>query len=239
MDNIVGRLQSLFPLHQFDVVIGSLLGDARLECRSIGTRFPITARFRVHHGHKQKDYVFWKYQILKNLVLKGPREISWDNQKRNLHEISWYFHTKSLREFGILHSYFYKNGVKILPETIFELLTPQMIAVWFMDDGSNNGGSLTLNTHGFLKREQNRIVTYFKTKYAINTKIIKDRNKWKIAIGAYDCNKFISIIKDFIAPSMIYKITSSRNDFAFYTQECPLKSDANTSVPSLGDLEKV
>ncbi|MFA6552227.1 MAG: LAGLIDADG endonuclease [Candidatus Paceibacterota bacterium] len=219
MDNIVGRLHSLFPSHQFDVIIGSLLGDARLECRSMGKRSLITARFRVHHGHKQKNYVFWKYQILKNLVLKEPREISWDNPKRNLHEVSWYFHTKSLKEFGILHSYFYKNGVKILPETIFELLTPQMIAVWFMDDGSNNGGSLTLNTHGFSKKEQERIVKYFEAKYAIKAKIVKDRNKWKIAIGSYDYNKFISIIKNFVAPSMIYKIVSPRNDFALYAQE--------------------
>ena len=34
LGNIVGRLQSAFPSHQLDVIIGSLLGDARLECRS-------------------------------------------------------------------------------------------------------------------------------------------------------------------------------------------------------------
>lgn len=67
----MGRLQSLFPTHQFDVIIGSLLGDARLECRSIGLRSPVTARLRVHHGEKQKDYVFWKYEVLKSLVIRG------------------------------------------------------------------------------------------------------------------------------------------------------------------------
>jgi len=70
MGNTVGRLQSLFSSHQFDVIIGSLLGDARLECRSIGKRSPIAARFRVHQGEKQKEYVFWKYEILQNLVSK-------------------------------------------------------------------------------------------------------------------------------------------------------------------------
>lgn len=231
MDNIVGRLQSLFPAHQLDVIIGSLLGDARLECRSTGKRFPVTARFRVHHGDKQKDYVFWKYQILKDLVLKEPRQISWDNPKRNLHEVSRYFHTKSLREFGILHRYFYKDGVKILPESIFELLTPQMIAVWFMDDGSHNGGNLTLNTHGFLKKEQEKMIEYFRNKYALNAKIVKDRSKWKIAIGSYDCNKFLSIIKDFIEPSMIYKIVNPRNDLSHTVGQSPrLVVRANTSV---------
>ncbi|OGI91787.1 hypothetical protein A2933_02295 [Candidatus Nomurabacteria bacterium RIFCSPLOWO2_01_FULL_46_18] len=66
MDDIVGRLQSKFSSHQIDVIIGSLLGDARLECRSKGIRASYTARFRVHHGEKQKDYVIWKYQMLKD-----------------------------------------------------------------------------------------------------------------------------------------------------------------------------
>lgn len=231
MDNIVGRLQSVISSHQLDVIIGSLLGDARLECRSIGKRFPITARFRVHHGDKQKEYVFWKYKILKDLVLKEPRQISWDNPKRDLHEVSWYFHTKSMREFGILHRHFYKDGVKILPESIFELLTPQMIAVWFMDDGSHNGVNLTLNTQGFSKKEQEKIVEYFGNKYAINATIVKDRNKWKIAIGSYDCNRFLSVIRDFIAPSMIYKVDNPRNDLSVLGgQSSRFLVGANTSV---------
>ncbi len=143
MANIVGRLQTLFPSHQLDVIIGSLLGDARLECRSIGLRNPVTARLRLHHGEKQKEYVFWKYEMLQDLVLKGPREISWVNPKRDLYEISWYFHTKSSEALGMIHSCFYKNGVKILPEEIFDLFTPQMMAVWFMDDGSNTVQSFT------------------------------------------------------------------------------------------------
>src|SRR3989344_6981143 len=101
MDNIVGRLRSAFPSHQLDVIIGSLLGDARLECRSKGIRASYTARFRVHHGEKQKNYVFWKYQILKNLVSREPQEIKWRNEKRDLNEISWFFHTKTLKGFGL------------------------------------------------------------------------------------------------------------------------------------------
>ncbi len=118
----MGRLQSLIPTHQFDVIIGSLLGDARLECRSIGLRNPVTARLRVHHGEKQKEYVFWKHEILKNLVMRIPQESMWDNPERNLHEVSWYFHTKSLKEFGELHRYFYRNGVKFFPKAFSSCL---------------------------------------------------------------------------------------------------------------------
>lgn len=212
MVNIVGRLQLLFPSHQLDVIIGSLLGDARLECLSIGLRNPITARLRVHQGEKQKEYVFWKYEMLQDLVLKGPREISWTNPKRDLHETSWYFHTQSSEALGILHSCFYKNGVKILPEKIFDLFTPQMMAVWFMDDGSNTVQSFTLSTHSFQESEQLIIVKFLKEKYGISATIIKDRTKQKIYIGRGDCEAFKTIIEPYIIPSMNYKIASPRND---------------------------
>ena len=212
MDNIVGRLQSLFPAHQLDVIIGSLLGDARLECRSVGARFPITARFRVHHGEKQKEYVFWKYKILKDLVLREPREISWTNPKRDLYEISWYFHTKSLRNFGILHQYFYHNKVKILPKYIFDLLNSKMMAVWYMDDGSYNGKSITLNTQGFPKDDQIKITDFLRTKFKINSTIVKEYSNWKIRVGSRDFEKFLSIVKPHIIPSMNYKMGNPRND---------------------------
>lgn len=216
MDDTVGRLQSLFPPHQLDVIIGSLLGDARLECRSIGKRNPVTARLRVHQGEKQKEYVFWKYNILKDLVLREPQKSSWDNPKRNLHEVSWYFHTKSLQKFGMLHRYFYRNSMKILPENIFDMLTPQMIAVWFMDDGSNVGESFTLSTHSFLLEEQMRIINYLKRHYSISATSVKDRTKFKIGIGRNDYARFVDIVRPFIIPSMIYKIVNPRNDLVAF-----------------------
>ena len=238
MNDTVGRLRSLFPSHQLDVIVGSLLGDARLECRSIGVRSPITARFRVHHGFKQKEYVFWKHEVLKDLVAKGPREISWINPKRGLHEVSWYFHTKSLEELGILHSFFYRNKRKVLPEHISELLNPMVLAVWFMDDGSNNKNGLTINTHGFEKEEQEKILKIFKDEYSINATLVKDRNKWKIAIGK-SMNDFLSIIEPYVIPAMSYKIISPRNDLSVISRQSEKNILANTSVPRVKNLEKV
>ncbi len=238
MDNIVGRLQSDFSSHQFDVIIGSLLGDARLECRSAGARSPITARFRVHHGVKQKEYVFWKYEILRELVSREPREVVWDNPKRNLHEVSWYFHTRSLREFGILYQYFYHQKIKLLPEDIFSFLNPRMIAVWFMDDGSYNGSNITLNTHSFSMGEQRRIVEYFKARHQIIPTIVKDRSKWKIAINSFDMHIFLRMVAPYIIPSMIYKIGNPRNDLSRSAGQSE-HNLANTSVPTLGRSGKV
>jgi hypothetical protein len=186
----------------------------------------------VHHGFKQKEYVMWKYEILRNLVLKEPRQILWTNPKRGLHEVSWYFHTKSLQELGILYHYFYQNRVKILPEDIFEILNPQMVAVWFMDDGSNNGMTATLNTHSFSREDQIRIVDFFKNRFNINTTIVKDRDKLKINFGVDEFPKLISIIKPYIAPSMNYKIVYPRNDLSATSGQSENNHIlANTSVP--------
>lgn len=242
MDNIVGRLQSAFPAHQLDVIIGSLLGDARLECRSKGIRAEYTARLRVHHGYKQKEYVLWKYKILKNLVSKEPRRISWINTKRNLYEVSWYFHTKSLKNFGIIHKIFYKNGVKKFPKEILPIFSDQMLAVWYMDDGSNNHGNVTLSTHSFSLEDQKVIVDFLKEKYQISPTIVKDRNQWKISIGSYDYDRFLSIVAPFIPKAMSYKIDNPRIDLSsngsIGLTERAIRL-ANTSVPNVENLEKV
>lgn len=215
MDNIVGRLQSYFPSHQLDVIIGSLLGDARLECRSIGKRHSITARLRIHHGEKQKDYVFWKYEVFKNIVETGPRKIMvWHDPCRNKDHYSWYFHSRSLEELGLLHKYFYRSKAKIFSKDILKLITPRALAIWFMDDGSNVGNSYTINTQCFSREEQKQGIDFFKKKYNINATLVRDRSRFKIAIGRLECQKFNAIIEPYIIPSMIYKIVNPRNDFA-------------------------
>jgi len=215
MGNIVGRLQSLFSPEQIDVVIGSLLGDARLECRSVGIRYPITARLRIHQSDKQKEYVFWKYEFLKDFVREGPKRVkTWHDPKRAKDHYSWYFHTKSLEELGLLHKYFYQNGIKIFPKDISEFITPRMLAVWFMDDGANTSRSFTLNTHCFSSEEQRCIVKLLKDRFFVETTIVKDRSKLKIRIGRSDYEKFTGIVQPFIISSMTYKIVNPRNDLA-------------------------
>jgi len=211
----VGRLQSLFPNDQFQLIIGSLMGDARLECRSKNIRAEHTARLRIHQSDKQKDYVFWKYEKLKNFVLKGPRFIKvWYDKKRNKDHYSWYFHTQSNEALGLLHKLFYHNRTKIVPKDLIGILNSFGLAVWYMDDGSNNSSNITFNTHCFSREEQSVIQELFSNKFGIATTMVKDRTKSKIAIGRHECSKLMAIVQPHIIPSMGYKILSPRNDFS-------------------------
>ena len=213
MDNIVGRLKSLFPEDQLQLILGSLMGDARLECRSKSIRAKHTARLRIHQSDKQKDYVFWKHEKLKDLVLKGPRLTKvWHDAKRNKDHFSWYFHTQSSESLGLIHKMFYQNNVKIVPNDLLEILNPFGLAIWYMDDGSNNGRNITLNTHSFSVFEQKVLQNFLLNKFGVLTTLVKDRSKYKIAIGSYEYSKFMKIVRPFVIPSMSYKVFSPRND---------------------------
>lgn len=50
---------------------------------------------------------------------------------------------------------FYKNKKKRLTKNIFskEIFTPLMLAVWFMGDGTNNSGTISLATCCFTYHE--------------------------------------------------------------------------------------
>lgn len=204
MDNTVGR-QFFISQSQEEIINGSLLGDGRLECRSQKG----SARFRVHHGWKQKNLVFWKYEVLKNLVSCPPKKIvCWKNPKNDQDYHSWYFHTRTLLELKEFYERFYPGeGEKALPEEIGTILTPLSLAVWYMDDGSCYKKGVTLNTHNFSKVENKILKEIFKKKFNLDCDLNRDRDKWRLRFHKSSFGKFCDLIKPYIIPSMEYKLS--------------------------------
>ena len=203
MGNIVGR-QNCISEFQKQVIIGCVLGDGRLECRSKNK----TARLRIHHGEKQKDYLFWKYKIFKNIVNSEPKRIVWKDKKRNINNISWYFHTLTTQELGNLYSLFYRRKKKILPENLYDLLTPLSLAIWTMDDGDNDRDSIRYNIQCFSWKEQKVLKKLLEKKYQLESNLNKDRNNYRLRVKKSSKVKLIKLISPFIIPSMEYKILS-------------------------------
>jgi hypothetical protein len=201
MDNSVGRLFCISS-RQRSIVIGTLFGDGRLECRSKNN----TARLRIHHGTNQKALVFWKYRELRNFVLKGPRKInSWRYPKDSKKYYSWYFHTRTLKEFGCLHKIFYVDGKKVLPENSEKLFTKLMLAVWYMDDGCRDKNTIILNTQNFDYTENLKLRSIFQKKYQMKTHVVKDRDKFRLYFDKNSSKMFLSLVTEGIIPSMRYK----------------------------------
>lgn len=133
MDNTVGSLTK----EQKSIIIGSLLGDGYL--RIVPRRK--NAFLEINHGISEKEYVDWKWQKLRNLV-KSPPKVRKGKGKR----IAYRFFTRQFPEITKFYQRFYRNGKKIIPEI---RLTPLIIAVWFMDDGSKSYRTYYLNTQRF------------------------------------------------------------------------------------------
>ena len=190
---------------QKEVLVGTLLGDGCLETQNNDR----TYRLKIEHSIQQKDYVDWKYGIFKDLVLTEPKSrdyVSYGNSR-----INYRFSTISSGSLRFYAQQFYKNGKKVIPELIGKMLTPLALATWFMDDGSiksNRHKALVIHAQSFEKTDLERIIKIIENKFGIKS-ILRKRNDgsgYVIYILSATIDQFIDLVKDYILPSMKYKL---------------------------------
>lgn len=193
--------QRNFSLLQKAVIIGNILGDGSLEWNWSKTNF----RLKIEHSEKQKDYLFWKYRILKDLVLTPPKF-------RSINK-SFSFRTISHPEITELEKIFCRNDRKIIPESITEFIkNPIVLAVWFMDDGNiikRNGKvyGYHLNTQSFTRKENAMLINALKQVYGVESLLENNHGYYRIRIMQKNSReKFRRIIKHHIIDDMQYKI---------------------------------
>lgn len=188
---------------QHAIIIGSILGDGTLEKR---WRYP---RLRFGHSLKQKEYLFWKYSELQDLTNCQPTLVSAWHKKMSQRYQSWHFGTRAIPELIEYWNIFYKDGYKIIPKNIGQLLTdPLSLAVWFMDDGykRNDCNALRLNTDSFRDEEQKLLQKVLEKNFSIVSNIHKKGKYWNLYIPYTSAYKFVQIVRPYIIPSISYKI---------------------------------
>jgi hypothetical protein len=191
MDNTVGSLTQ----RQKSVIIGCILGDGYL--RKIKGRKD--AFLEVNHSIKAKEYVDWKYSLLKDICLSPPKERMIDEKRK-----AYRFFTRAHSEITELYEKFYKNGKKKIPAG-FEL-NPLILAIWFMDDGSKTKkGDVYLNCQQFEFKDQRRLLHALRM-IGIKARLNKDKKYYRIRIYKESIPKLIEIIRPYILPSLSYKI---------------------------------
>lgn len=190
MDNTEGSLTQL----QKSFIIGTLLGDGYIR-RVRGRK---DAFLEINHSMAQKEYVEWKYKILRNLTRSGPKSRN-GNGKR----IAYRFFTKQNPEFTKIMDMFYKNKKKCIPDL---KLDPIMLAVWFMDDGSRcDKNNVYLNTQQFSKKDQYKLLEFLE-KVGLEGTLNKDKQYFRIRFKTSSIPKLFGMINQFIIPSMKYKL---------------------------------
>ena len=185
---------------QEKTIVGSLLGDGGLIATGGGKRF----RFTVSHGATQKDYLFWKYEILKGMVRTPPRHQPLTD--------SWKFNSISSDFLTELHGLFYKERQKIVPEMIREAIKdPFVLAVWYMDDGNlrrQNGKTYgcMLNSHSFSLEDNKKLSRWLNEHFGLNAKMQRNHGKYRLYFGADSWKNFCHIVAPFVIDTMRYKL---------------------------------
>lgn len=195
---------------QRELIIGCLLGDGRLESRSCFN----TARFRIHHADSQKEYLFWKFRLLRSLTSSIPRRHEYVDKRNNKRVTSWYFHTRTLVSLRNLYLKFYKNGKKVLPRDLSDLLTPFVLATWIMDDGSWCRKSLVVNSQSFSRKEHDFLCRIFREKFEIKVGVQKDRKNIRLYFAIPATRQILKIIAPFVLGSKFIPVETDPRSFS-------------------------
>jgi len=195
---------------QKSVIFGSLLGDGTMR---IG-KDAINANFKVEHGLKQKDFVFWKFKELKNFVFTEPKLSFRYDENGSKYQKSWWFRTIRHPEITTIYRMFYlgdgyKTGKKVVPNNIYldKYLNPLALSIWIMDDGSNNNKSINISTYSFSHNDVKRLKSYLQKRYLLNSKIYKDRDiGYRIFFNKINTRALVQIISPYFINSMKYKL---------------------------------
>ena len=209
------------------ILIGLLLGDGYIDDKG---------RIEVEHGEKQKDYCIFKAKLLHSVC--GGRDIKVHEYVRNrsiLKDrkqfkestfITYSFKKQSQSFIPIRIMLYGKDRKKRITQEVLDLLTPEAIALWWMDDGcltkkytyqngekKHCGYMLRLCT--YLPKEQNELIRqYFMDKYDMVWNVVKadgakDDTQWMLRCGSNEGKRFLNIIREYIeknVPSLAYKV---------------------------------
>ncbi len=194
---------------QFQVVLGSLMGDGNLSPNRRGRN---GARFRLGHGAKQAEYLEWKTTLMGNIGYsvsenaKGARFVDFT----------------PLPELAELQRAVYLgDGKKFLSEEYLKALTPLALAIWYMDDGSftvrskglqqrTEGGSgrIEICVEAMSEGSRMRLRDYLRDTHGLDVRlrVAGAAGKAVLVFSTAATAKFQEMVAPYMAPSMEYKL---------------------------------
>jgi hypothetical protein len=182
----------LLPLYteETGVIIGCLLGDGTLS--EAGKHY----RLRIEHTVKHREYVLWKYLMLKRLVHSEPTFLKTHNSMR--------FGTVGHPDLTKMRKVWYVSGRKRVPISL-KTLSAISIAVWFMDDGTKHRDTVDFSVHNFRKSDIVRLQKIFR-KYKVQTTINSDGKGSRLYVLKRSYPAFKRLVKPYIVKCMAYKL---------------------------------
>lgn len=207
-------------------VVGMVLGDGYIRTASAADKLAgrrIAAQISFSHSIKQREYAACKVAEL-NEIFGGKATL----REKKYDYVHMCHAAKSNPYFKILKGMMYKDGKKHITRQVLDMLSPEGIAFWFMDDGSyrinraSDGRvtslSLIISTY-CSKEEVDEIIAYFKREHSITFKpaYCERTTLWYVRGNTAESKKFAALISKYIVPSMRYKLACIKS---LDSQEC-------------------
>ena len=177
---------------EFQILYGSLLGDSYLS--SEGGNYA--------HSLAQAEYFYWKYNKLRRLCSKITFKENFDT-RTNKYYACLFTKIRSYPAINNIWKLSYKNKIKYINTELLNKLTELGLAVWFMDDGYYDHGSVSICTNCFTDIDINNIISILRNNF--NLHFSKHSNNI-IRLTISDFQRFKTLIKPYIHPSLLYKI---------------------------------
>lgn len=225
----IQRTMIKLPPFQYSVIVGIMLSDGNLSFSNNKSK---NARLRLKQSYAHIKYLWSTFLILSHYcnILPVIRKANWNGSVNYSIE----FTTRSLPCFTELYDKFYLKGKKIIPNNIYELLTPVALAHMIMGDGLSHSSGLYLCTDSYSLQDTIRLLNVLLIRYNFNCRI-REHNpgQFRIYIRKQSINDLITLVKPYLHPSFYYKL--GINKLSNTTQEiarCRLNLTVNgKSVP--------
>jgi len=203
---------------QFQVILGSLMGDGNL---SPNRRGRTGTRFRMGHGALQAPYLDWKVSLLGDIGHSRT-----ENAKGAV-----FADFTPLPELSEVHdAVYFGDGKKHLTWEYLKSLTPLALAVWYMDDvcftvrskgvqerTAGGTGRIEICVEAMSPGSRDRLAQYLQDTYKLEVKLTS-RGARQISVLQFSTassEKFQKIVAPYIHPSMEYKLLERfRGQFA-------------------------
>lgn len=202
------RKETSLPESLHSILVGIMLGDGGIyRPSSTGN-----CRFEMSFGQAYKQFaesigiLFSDYMSnpVKAVELKGSKVY-----------VNYRLKTASLPLFNQYHDLFYKldaetgKFVKVIPQSISDLLDPIVLAYLIMTDGNfdKSRNRVRVYTNSYTKEDVERLASSINSKLGIYVGVLHDRrDQWILTIGA----KQLPLLREMVSPhfetSMLYRI---------------------------------
>jgi hypothetical protein len=188
------------------VLVGAVLGDGYLRQNSQRAGY---TSLKIRHGAKQEAYIHFKGELISTFLQKIVRVIPFVNSGY----LGFRFEVGH-RYFRFLRERLYPEGVKSVTREVLNWLTPEGIAIWYMDDGSLSAKRRAGKIHAhelhlatYTSPEQNQIIIdFFRETYGICFTKRVNKGLYTLRCGTQEAKKFCELIREYVHPSMAYKL---------------------------------